>query len=262
VIPEEMLREAAARSFENYVFALLSDYDPEYRWAFSPAFEKRIRRLRRRADHPVIYRTLKRVAVFLLALLAAGAVWIAADKEARAAFFDWFDDAFLFGQMIRRTLSDPENSAVIGTVYGKEITRSQLEYVKYRMGNENLSDGKALEQLAKEMILMDLAAEAGIAYSEADVVQMIREEEAYIQAEVERGNPNMLRRVEEDERFLQGLGIRREEFLEGLYFDFVQYDATYREYVKYYYENLYQEYGMPFADYIDSMYDLRAGKVQ
>jgi hypothetical protein len=92
VIPDEMLREAIARTYESYISHLLSDYDPEYRCEFSPIFEKKIKKLMRRADHPILYHTLKRIAVILLTLLIAGTVWISVDADARAAFFGWVSD--------------------------------------------------------------------------------------------------------------------------------------------------------------------------
>lgn len=92
MIPDEMLREAIARTYESYISHLLSDYDPEYRCEFSPIFEKKIKKLMRRADHPILYRTLKRIAVILLTLLIAGTVWISVDADARAAFFGWFNE--------------------------------------------------------------------------------------------------------------------------------------------------------------------------
>ena len=92
MIPNEILRISAARTCESYVSGLLSDYDPEYRYEFSAGFEKKIDRLKRRADHPFFYRTMRRIAVFILALLASGTIWIAIDTDARAAFFGWISD--------------------------------------------------------------------------------------------------------------------------------------------------------------------------
>ena len=92
MIPNEMLRESAARTYEKYVSNLLSDFDPEYHYEFSSGFEKKIEKLKRRADHPVLYRTMKRIAIIFLTLLIAGAVWITVDADARAAFFGWISD--------------------------------------------------------------------------------------------------------------------------------------------------------------------------
>ena len=87
-----MLRAAAARTCESYVSGLLADFDPEYRCKFSSDFEKKIHRLKRRADHIVFYRTMQRIAMFILAILVAGSIWIAVDTNARAAFFGWVGD--------------------------------------------------------------------------------------------------------------------------------------------------------------------------
>lgn len=89
MIPEELLCAAAAGSCEAYVSYLESDYDAGEKHEFSRAFEIRIDKLKRRADHPVFYQTVRRVAVILLAILFAGAIWIAVDSDARAAFVGW-----------------------------------------------------------------------------------------------------------------------------------------------------------------------------
>ena len=72
MIPEEMLRTAAAGAWERYYARLTAEYAPGHTFPVSEAFEKKIRRLKRRADHPVLYRTLKRVAIILLTLFIAG----------------------------------------------------------------------------------------------------------------------------------------------------------------------------------------------
>jgi hypothetical protein len=92
MIPEELLCEAAARSCEAYVSYLEADYDAGETYEFSKAFEKRIDKLKRRADRPVFYQTVRRVAIILLAILFAGTIWIAVDSDARAAFVGWFGE--------------------------------------------------------------------------------------------------------------------------------------------------------------------------
>lgn len=89
MIPEAALRAAAEGSCIRYAAGLAAGYDPAEAHRFSPAFEQRIRKLRRRADHPVLLRASRRIAAAILALLLAGALWLAADREARAAFFGW-----------------------------------------------------------------------------------------------------------------------------------------------------------------------------
>lgn len=86
MITEEMLCAAAARSCEIYVSYLERGYTPENQHEFSLQFEKKIKKLKRKADHPVFYHATKRIASIVLAILITGGVWITVDAEARAAF--------------------------------------------------------------------------------------------------------------------------------------------------------------------------------
>ena len=92
MITEEMLRRAAVISSDAFVRSLEA-YDREEH-VFSPKFEKKIRKLYRRANHPYLYRAMKKVASFLLALLIGGGVWLTVDEEARAAFFGWIKEVY------------------------------------------------------------------------------------------------------------------------------------------------------------------------
>lgn len=92
MITDEMLRVAARESLEDYVNSLERDYDPNHPHQFSKAFEKKINKLKRRANHPFSYRVLRRVASVVLAILVGGSVWLTVDLEARAAFIGWIKD--------------------------------------------------------------------------------------------------------------------------------------------------------------------------
>lgn len=94
MIPEELLRRAAARSCAEYVEELTADFDPEYQHEFSPEFERKIKKLIRKTKHPVFYRTMQRVASFVLAVVLAGAAWLTVDVEARAAFIGWVKEVY------------------------------------------------------------------------------------------------------------------------------------------------------------------------
>ena len=94
MITDEMLREAARESLEDYVNSLERDYDPEHPHQFSKEFEKKIERLKRRAKHPVFYKTMQRVASIALAILITGGAWITVDAEARAAVFGWVKEIY------------------------------------------------------------------------------------------------------------------------------------------------------------------------
>lgn len=89
MITEEMLRSAAEKSWEIYTNQLECGYDANLQHEFSPEFEDKIRKLKRRANHPFLYGTLQRVACVILALMIAGGTWISVSTEARAAFFGW-----------------------------------------------------------------------------------------------------------------------------------------------------------------------------
>ncbi len=94
MITDEMLCIAAAESSAAYIRYLEQDFDPEHQHEFSQRFEKKIKRLCRRANHPFLYRSLQRVASFFLAALIGGAVWLSVDIEARAAFFEWVKELY------------------------------------------------------------------------------------------------------------------------------------------------------------------------
>lgn len=94
MITEEMIRVAAARSCEIYAAQLEKGFDPENQHVFSAEFEKRIKKLKRKADHPVFYRTMQRVALIILTILLAGGAWITVDAEAKAAFFGWVREIY------------------------------------------------------------------------------------------------------------------------------------------------------------------------
>lgn len=94
MITEEMLCAAVARSCELYTADLESGYNADVLHEFSPAFEKKIRKLKRRADHPAFYRTMNRVASILLAILIAIGAWISVDAEARAAVVGWVKEIY------------------------------------------------------------------------------------------------------------------------------------------------------------------------
>lgn len=115
MMTDEMLRQAAGESVECFMKSITSDYDPSRTFIPSPRFQRKISKLTRRANHPYAYRTWYRVATILLTALLAGAVWLAADPEARAAFVSWVRVMYegsvayeFFGQRNREPLSEFE----------------------------------------------------------------------------------------------------------------------------------------------------------
>lgn len=118
MITDEMLREAARESLEDYVNSLERDYDPEHPHQFSKEFEKKIERLKRRANHPVFYKTMHRVASIALAILITGGAWIAVDAEARAAFVGWVKE--VYGTFFVYRYSDEVTDAAETNTYRPE----------------------------------------------------------------------------------------------------------------------------------------------
>ena len=67
---------------------------------FSPAFERKMKKLIRRADHPIRYRIAQAAACLMLAALLSGCTILAVSPEARAAFVGWvretYEDYFVY----------------------------------------------------------------------------------------------------------------------------------------------------------------------
>lgn len=94
MITEEMLREAAEKASEALTAYYERDYDPDKPLEIPPEFEKKIERLKRRAKHPVFYKTMRRVASIALAILVTGSAWITVDADARAAVVGWVKEIY------------------------------------------------------------------------------------------------------------------------------------------------------------------------
>ena len=95
---DEQLRRACAQSADA-----LGDAAPEEGadHAFSPGFDRRAKGLAFRAEHPHARNALHRAAMFFLAIILSAGTFLAADAEARAAFFGWVrserDNSIVYG---------------------------------------------------------------------------------------------------------------------------------------------------------------------
>lgn len=107
---DEMLRQAARNASRMFVEALEEDYDPRAAYPPSPAFRRKLRSLRRRAEHPYAYAALQRAAVFLLVLLLSGGVWMARDAYAGVPQ-NWVRFEAEDGTVNYRFLGEPDGSA-------------------------------------------------------------------------------------------------------------------------------------------------------
>lgn len=94
MITDAQLRKAAEKSSDLYLHYVERDYNSTPPHEFSASFEKKIKKLRKRADHPYFYKTLHKAAAVILAILISGSAWLAVDTEARAAFFGWVKEIY------------------------------------------------------------------------------------------------------------------------------------------------------------------------
>ena len=94
MISEEALNHAAEESRALFVECLEFDYFPSSQHKFTPGFEKKIKKLYHKANHPNLYTVLSRVASVLLAICIASGVWLSVDVEARAAAIQWMREAY------------------------------------------------------------------------------------------------------------------------------------------------------------------------
>lgn len=79
---------------------------------FSAPFERKMKKLIRRADHPIRYRIVQAAACLLLAALLSGCTVLAVSSEARAAFVGWVREVYEEWFVYRYTGKDqtaPEN---------------------------------------------------------------------------------------------------------------------------------------------------------
>lgn len=107
---DEMLRQAAWNASRMFVEALEEDYDHRAAYPPSPAFRRKLRSLRRRAEHPYAHAALQRAAVFLLVLLLSGGVWMARDAYAGVPQ-NWVRFEAEDGTVNYRFLGEPDGSA-------------------------------------------------------------------------------------------------------------------------------------------------------
>lgn len=87
MISDEMLSQAAAK-----VAVLINESLPEAsicNHPFSARFERKMGRIIRRANHPILYRTLRSVASILLVMMFGFGSVLAINAEAREIVFGW-----------------------------------------------------------------------------------------------------------------------------------------------------------------------------
>lgn len=115
MLTDEMLREAAV-DMEQLLLSAVPGEDESH--VFSERFERKMSRLIRRAEHPVIYQVLRAAAAIVLVITTLFGAMMAASSEVRAGVLDW----------IKITSS--------GTIFYKNEstnTKEDLPAVEYRL---------------------------------------------------------------------------------------------------------------------------------
>ena len=87
MITDEMLAQAAAELADAINQSL--PIPSECTHQFSSQFEKKMKRLIRKSDHPIFYRTLRTVASIVLVILIGFGSTLAVNAEAREIVFSW-----------------------------------------------------------------------------------------------------------------------------------------------------------------------------
>lgn len=87
MITDRMLAQAAAELADAINDSLPEPSECNHR--FSARFERKMRRLIRRSNHPVLYRTLRSVASILLVIMIGFGTVLSVSAEARELVFGW-----------------------------------------------------------------------------------------------------------------------------------------------------------------------------
>ena len=82
---------------------------------FSPAFERKMKRVIRKGRHPAAYKFLQKAACFFLAVMLAGTTWLTVDAEARSAFVSWMKQTF-DAYVVYRFTGEPNPDSVLELV--------------------------------------------------------------------------------------------------------------------------------------------------
>lgn len=94
MLTDQMIAQAAGEYMENHISCLKKEFAHLPPHEFSPGFERKIEKLTRKANHPILYRPLYRAASIILAVLLGSGIWLTFDTSARAAFFGWIKEVY------------------------------------------------------------------------------------------------------------------------------------------------------------------------
>lgn len=111
MISDAALKEAAFAVDQAMQDALPKPEECDH--VFSPAFEKKMRKLIRKANHPVAYKVLNRAACALLVLVLSASLLLTFHPKARAAVVDWIKEKMgdFYHYFAPEKASEPEAEA-------------------------------------------------------------------------------------------------------------------------------------------------------
>lgn len=92
MITDEMLAKAAAEVNDAMLRSLPDECECNHQ--FSQWFERKMKRVIRRAKHPVMYRAVHRAACFLMIVVLSFATLLAVSPTVRAVVFDWIREQY------------------------------------------------------------------------------------------------------------------------------------------------------------------------
>lgn len=117
MITDKMMEEAAEELFQAMLAGLPEEEQCVHQ--FSERFERKMKRLIRRAEHPVFHRVLQQAASIVLVLFLGFATLLAVSPTVRAAVFGWVQERY----------------EDLTTYYFDGQTQQNPEPAKYELGN-------------------------------------------------------------------------------------------------------------------------------
>ena len=216
-------------------------------------------------------RTVIRTILVILAISALS-IWVFASA------FEQQSEVAQKGLKIKAALDDSLATKIVAEIDGIPISASRIELkrlsnaynreyyenlaketsaesILYNPDNFPVDDEGILNQIARELFVLKAASEAGISYSNEEIMEIIRAEEEYVKSELEKGDKLMMQSQKEDDEFFKALNMTKTEYYEKIYIDMLRYSHTLIDYCKFYYfESDIFKGDVTFESYIDEAF--------
>lgn len=185
---DEILAQAAAE-YAEAVNKSLPDPD-ECTHQFSVGFERKIKNLTRRVNHPMMYRTLRGAASIFLAIMIGFSSLVAVNAEARAVVFGWIRQQYeLFYEYLFDGPMDNTESAQF--IPGWIPDSYSLESIMEIPGGKYLTYSNATGKLIQFAYTSEKTTSLfvkGVEYSQQDTVVDKKEAKLYINLDSSESN--------------------------------------------------------------------------